>query len=118
MGNTREPAALKRYADQDFLERTTGFEPATLTLAKKVVVSVRRVRSCPLTWSPVRRFVRPARPVRLFRIPVYHCACPTKSITDTEAERSDSGAARIAVNHDHGATGLQTRIYHVTATMS
>ena len=53
------------------MERTTGFEPATLTLAK-VVVPVRLVRPSPLTWSPVRRLVRPARPVRLFRIPVYH----------------------------------------------
>ena len=36
--------------------------------------TVRRVRPSPLTWAPVRQFVRPARPVRPFRVPVYHRA--------------------------------------------
>jgi hypothetical protein len=33
---------------------------------------------------PVRLFVRLVGPVRPFRIPVYHRAYPTKSVTDTE----------------------------------
>ncbi len=35
--------------------------------------TVRALRPSALTWSPVRLFVRPVRPVRPFRIPVYHC---------------------------------------------
>ena len=55
------------------MERTTGFEPAALTLAN-VKRTLRRVRPSPLTWSSLRLFVRPARAVRPFRIPVYHDA--------------------------------------------
>ena len=33
VGSTREPASRKRHAERGVLERTTGFEPATLTLA-------------------------------------------------------------------------------------
>ena len=47
VGRQQESAAQKRAAD---LERTTGFEPATLTLAKKKVMDlVRRLGSSPLS---------------------------------------------------------------------
>jgi hypothetical protein len=88
VGSTRESSARKRDSDQDRLERTTGFEPATLTLAKREENRPSSPLS-PLTWSPVRPFVRPARPVRPFRIPVYHRARLMKSATDTQAERSE-----------------------------
>jgi hypothetical protein len=57
--------------EQGGLERTTGFEPATPTLAKREDIRPSSPPS-PVTWSPVRLFVRPARPVRPFRIPVYY----------------------------------------------
>ena len=45
---TTRQTSLKRTADQDFYrERTTGFEPATLTLAKNVKGTVRRVCLAP-----------------------------------------------------------------------
>jgi hypothetical protein len=57
--------------------------------------TLRRVRPSPLTWSPVRRFVRPARPVRPFRIPVYHHrrrSEPGWSVPSTWMRRPASGS--------------------------
>ena len=38
--------------------------------------------SSPLTWCPVRPFVRLVRPVRPFRIPVYHRRCRRRIMAD------------------------------------
>jgi hypothetical protein len=50
------PAVTRPY-----MERTTRFEPATLTLAKNVVVSFRPVRSSTFETASVRQVFRPAR---------------------------------------------------------
>ena len=60
MGRERPSATLKSAAD---LERTTGLEPATLTLAKKVMGTVRTFRAL----RPVRAFFRPLRTFRRVR---------------------------------------------------
>ena len=93
MGTMGKPATtgmrvenISMPADQAiYRERTTGFEPATLTLAKKREENQPLSPCSPLTWSPVRRFVRPARPVRSFRIPVYHRTCVARSVSYTSA---------------------------------
>jgi hypothetical protein len=78
---TTRQASLKRTAEQVlYRERTTGFEPATLTLAKKKREEIRPSGpSSALTWCPVRLFVRLVRPVRPDRIPVYHRHAPSRS---------------------------------------
>jgi hypothetical protein len=45
-----------------------------------------------VTWSPVRRFVRPARPARPFRIPVYHRRRPHEPAVRHRAGRRVVGS--------------------------
>ena len=60
----------KRAADQDKLsDRTTGFEPATLTLAKKETHLVRQDRCTPLSsLSPVSSSAQSVESARLQRL--------------------------------------------------
>ena len=80
------------------MERTTGFEPATLTLAKKREEIRPSGPSGALTWCPVRLFVRLVRPVRPDRIPVYHRAPSTKPAARHRAHLYDGAMERITIN--------------------
>ena len=65
MGNTKRPTRYRNASYQNFLERKTGLEPATLTLAKKkrpdcsvvpptpdFTVRLEALRSCAVQSNP------------------------------------------------------------------
>ena len=54
--------------------------------------------SSALTWCHVRLFVRLVRPVRLDRLPVYHCPRQMKPAARRPAHRYDRVMDRITVN--------------------
>jgi hypothetical protein len=99
-------ATIERTAEQVlYKERTTGFEPATLTLAKKGEEIRPSGPSSPLTWCPVRLFVHPVRPARPNRIPVYH-RTRSRRLMSTSSPHN-SWAHQLVARHNCDARGYR-----------
>jgi hypothetical protein len=93
-------ATIERTVEQVlYKERTTGFEPATLTLAKKNEENRPPSPSQSPDVVPVRLFVRPARPLRPDRIPVYHRACPRNRSLKPSTEIDTIDGRRVRYEH-------------------
>ena len=70
MGNTKRPTRRPTSSYQVFLERKTGLEPATLTLAKSDRITASD-RTHPLSPQPVRRCGR--LPVKATHVVLAKC---------------------------------------------